>query len=75
MPFTDEDLKKLKEAAKMRGGIVSFEDVRPLIARLEAAEAALNWGHKDGCIFWRDARKSCQCSMEYLKAWRKECSK
>ncbi len=62
MPFTDDDLKRLKEFYSEKGfAFGEGSQLWPLLARLEAAEVT--------CFRSIDRRSYCLC--EACKAWRK----
>jgi hypothetical protein len=82
MPFTDDDLKRLKEDMSRPFWAISQDNVKALLARLEAAEAMIEYTHDDEdcpktftAIPEKD-RKPCQCGLdEKYEAWRKACGK
>lgn len=72
MPFTDEDLKRLKERVDKGNPkmIVHWQDLEALIARLEAAENIV----ENPCYCYEDTTDSCKC-VELNTAWRKAAGK
>jgi len=76
-PFTDEDLKRLKEqtdeAVENRWNYPRWIQIQALLARLEAAEACID-DHRGDCL--ADIGKKCSCGyQEKLDAWRKAAGK
>lgn len=81
MPFTDEDLKRLKEEdrlAKTNGEVMDFgyrlviDDLQDLIARLEAAEKVAAFGislhtERGFCI-----PEKCE-GIRDIEAWKQSC--
>lgn len=67
--FSDERLKQFKDAmetAKPEAYIFNSNDIHPLLARLEAAEANMG-GHSTKCT-----DKNCVCSKkDREEAWRR----
>jgi hypothetical protein len=64
MTFTDDDLKRLEEDIEIGGVSWNAPFFGPLLARLEAAEAALGF-HGEGC----------SCEHARLEAWREAAGK
>lgn len=76
MPFTDEDLKRLKEQVEEDPGInhdvfLRRDRLDAVLARLEAAEAVLNLGHIASCCVHQN---DLNCVVRARKiAWKKSC--
>ncbi len=68
MPLTDDDLKRLKELSKNRALSGLEKDINALLARLEAAEAALEI-YEDHFMGYDDD------AMAAVKDWRKAAGK
>lgn len=80
MPFTDEDLKRLKDGIKT-GNFDWTEALLPqqmhaLLARMEAHEELDPYfQHGQMCTFWM-AKTTCSCGLwEKQEAWRKAAGK
>lgn len=67
VPFTDEDLKRLKLFMKDDQGAYWAKATRGLIARLEAAELAIE-------TFYADCQCEC-CTDSHYQVWRKAAGK
>lgn len=79
MPFTDEDLKKLKDLSDGKTlkdfGWFTFKKCDALLARLEAAEKLADWVRT-----WESHENcntnSCECGLQKdIKKWRKVAGK
>ena len=83
--FTDDDLKRLKEAMVLPTTVVDSQDLTALIARLEAAEKAasmvpdyMEGFHDEFCWFGKldedtEERLHCDCgdAKQALQTWRR----